>query len=146
MPTLDSRKAPYPSTEPGSFRHIDFHVCRFTIGSITAACAPFLPDEEAFGASLSWLWHFALNDGCLPIRLGKGVARKPCWNRRCSALFLSDHRATNCHCCTSSGRSRVIDFAIRFELLGDTIVRRLDLQSALKEDEWRRFRVPSAAP
>jgi len=57
------------------------------------------------------------------------MVREPGWNRRCAALFLSDRRAANCHCATAGVRSRVVDFEIRFELLSDTIVPRLDLQS-----------------
>lgn len=78
------------------------------------------------------MWHFTFADGGFPIRPGKGVVRKPCWNRHCVAVFLSNRRAASCHCATAGVRGCVVDFEIRFELHGDTIVRRLDLQSALR--------------
>ena len=74
---------------------------------------------------MSGMRHFTFADVGLQIRPRKGVARKSCWNRRCSPLFLSDRRAASCHCAASGRRSRVINFPLRFELLGGTIVRRL---------------------
>ena len=87
--------------------------------------------KKTFGDSLSWLRHFTFGDGGVQIRPRQGVVRKPCWNWRCAAVLLSDRRAASCHCATAGVRSRVVDFEIRFQLLGDTIVPRLDLQSAL---------------
>jgi hypothetical protein len=78
------------------------------------------------------MWHFTFADVDLQIRPRKGVACKSCWNRRCSPLFLSDRRAASCHCAAARVRGRVVDFVLWFELLGDTIVRRLGVQSALR--------------
>ena len=74
---------------------------------------------------MSGMRHFTFADVGLQIRSRKGMVLQPRWYCCCVALLLSDRRAAICHCAASGRRSRVINFPLRFELLGGTIVRRL---------------------
>ena len=77
------------------------------------------------------MWHFTFADVGFQIRPRKGMVLQPRWYCCCVALLLSDRRAASCHCAAARVRGRVVDFVLWFELLGDTIVRGLGLQSTL---------------